>query len=116
MKPFLDSTEHIEDGAELSLRMKRDGYLFIRDLLPADVLEELRLRFLEVARDSGWVKENTPLADAMANLESFCVEPDRDRGAPCGAPLPHHHSYGSVSGGSNFAKASSDKSADPKQD
>jgi hypothetical protein len=31
---------------------------------------------------------------------------DRDRDAPRGAPLPHHHSYGSVSGGS----------ADPKQD
>lgn len=78
MKPFLSSTRFIEDGAELSLRMKRDGYLFIRGLLPADVLEELRLKFLEVARDSGWIKENTPLADAMANLESFCVEPERE--------------------------------------
>ena len=29
-----------------------------------------------------------------------------------GKPLPHYHSYGSVSDGSNFAKATSDKSAD----
>ena len=30
--PFLDSTAAVGDGAELSRRMQRDGYLFVRGL------------------------------------------------------------------------------------
>ena len=37
MQPFVDSTDLIMDGAALAQRMDRDGYLFIRDLLPMDL-------------------------------------------------------------------------------
>ena len=56
--------------------MVRDGYLFVRQLLPAAALEELRLAFLEVAREAGWVKGDGPLATAAADLRGFCVEPE----------------------------------------
>ena len=56
-------------------RAERDGYLFIRGLLPTDVLENLRMQCLEIARDAGWVKKDKPLEDAIADLDSFCVEP-----------------------------------------
>lgn len=75
MQPFLDSTDVVNDKLELRERAQRDGYLFIRGLLPNDVLENLRMRCLEIASDAGWVKKDTPLADAIANLDSFCVEP-----------------------------------------
>ncbi len=75
MQPFLDSTDIQHDGAALHERMDRDGYLFIRGLLPAEILESLRLQCLEVARDAGWVATNAPLKDAIANLDGFCVEP-----------------------------------------
>ena len=75
MKPFLDSTDAVDDGPELARRMDRNGYLFVRGLLPADLLESVRRRFLGFARDAGWLVEGTDLAEALADLEGFCVEP-----------------------------------------
>ena len=34
MQPFLDSTDVLDDGAALASRLQRDGYLFLRGLLP----------------------------------------------------------------------------------
>ena len=76
MQPFLDSTDVVNDALELRERAERDGYLFIRGLIPIEVLENLRLQFLEIARDAGWVKTDAPLEDAIADLNSFCVEPE----------------------------------------
>jgi len=76
MQPFLDSTDIQHDGAALSERMDRDGYLFIHSLLPTDVLENLRLLCLAVASDAGWVARDAPLAEAIADLDGFCVEPE----------------------------------------
>ena len=75
MQPFLDSTAVVNDELELRERAERDGYLFIRGLLPVDVLENLRMQCLKIAHDAGWVKKDTPLEDAIADLDSFCVEP-----------------------------------------
>ena len=75
MQPFLDSTDVVNDERELRERAERDGYLFIRGLIPTDVLENLRMQCLEIARDAGWVKTDSPLEDAIADLEGFCVEP-----------------------------------------
>ena len=76
MQPYNDSTAIAADGAELARRMERDGYLFIRGLLPAAIVEDLRLKFLAIARDSGWVKTDAPLAEAIADQNGFCVEPE----------------------------------------
>ena len=76
MRPFLDSTDVVSEGPELQERLQRDGYLFIRGLLPKDVLEDLRLKWLRTIRDAGWVSRNHPLADGVADLNGFCVEPE----------------------------------------
>ena len=76
MRQFLDSSPIANDGEQLKDRMERDGYLFIRGLLPAQVLEELRLQFLEIALQVGWLKKGAPLAAGLADLEGFCVEPE----------------------------------------
>ncbi len=76
MQPFLDSTDVLQDGAELQQRMTRDGYLFIRRLLPPAVVESLRLQILAIARDAGWIQAGAPLADAIADLNGSCVEPE----------------------------------------
>ena len=65
MPTFLDSTPIIDDPPALRTRMQRDGHLFVRGLLPADELEALRLHFLAIARDAGWVKADAPLEDAI---------------------------------------------------
>ena len=36
MEPFLDSTDIVDDGPALAGRMERDGYLFVRGLLPVE--------------------------------------------------------------------------------
>ena len=75
MPTFLDSTPVISDAQEIRTRMQRDGYLFVRRLLPAEQLAALRLKLLEIARDGGWVQKNKPLIDAIADQDGFCVEP-----------------------------------------
>jgi hypothetical protein len=76
MNPFFDSTDVADNGPELRKRMERDGYLFIRGLMPADKLESLRLQLLEIARRAGWVKKDAPLDQAIADLNGFCIEPE----------------------------------------
>ncbi len=75
MKPFLDSTDVIDDGPALKKRMDRDGYLYIRQLLPVEMLENLRRQILEIARDGGWIEKDSPLEDAIADMNGFCAEP-----------------------------------------
>ena len=76
MQPFLDSSAAANDGAVLHTRMQRDGYLFMRGLLPVDVVEGLRMQLLVLAGEAGWVLADTPLEDALADLDGFCVEPE----------------------------------------
>jgi len=75
MIPFLDSSDALPDGEELYRRMCRDGYLFVRELIPPDVLEPVRIKWLEIARDAGWVDRRAPLEQGMADLSGFCAEP-----------------------------------------
>ena len=78
LNPFIDSTEVQGDGAELNRRMAQHGYLFVRQLLPADLLETLRKQLLELAAAGGWVSTEAPLEEAIADLNGFCVEPQPD--------------------------------------
>ena len=76
VNPYLDSTAVAGDGHELRARMDRHGYLFIRGLLPGDLLEDLRLDFLRIARDGGWLRRDAPLEEALPDQSGFCVEPE----------------------------------------
>ena len=73
MDPFLDSTAVVDDGVELARRMDRDGYLYLRGLLPAARLQALRLAFLEIARQAGWLDRTRPLDFWTANLEQLDI-------------------------------------------
>ena len=76
MKPFLDSSGVVGDGPELARRMKRDGYLFVRGLLPSEPVESLRMQFLEIGAANGWVSTQVPIEEGVADLTGFCVEPE----------------------------------------
>ena len=76
MQPFLDSTDIIDDASKLHDRVDKYGYLFIKGLLPAAELESLRLKCLQIAHDAGWIKNDEPLADAVAEDAGFCLEPE----------------------------------------
>jgi len=76
VKPFTDSTELMADGAALAERMRRDGYLFLRGLLPKADVAEVQRQVGEVVRADGWLKADRPVAEAVAEPAGFCVDPD----------------------------------------
>lgn len=76
MHPFVDSTALLADGAALAARMRADGYLFLRDVLPAATLRALQARIGALAREAGWLRADRDVADAIADPAGFCVDPD----------------------------------------
>ena len=76
VQPFLDSTNVAGDADEARSRMDRDGYLFVRGLLPTALLEDLRRRFVGVLREAGWIMADARPDEPIANLDAFTVEPE----------------------------------------
>ena len=76
LRPFLDSTDILMDGKALASRMDRDGYLFIRGLLPREEVLALRRQFLELADRAGWIQRDHPLEAGIANQAKACKDPE----------------------------------------
>jgi hypothetical protein len=76
MHPLEDSAALLLDGPALAARMARDGYLYLPGLLPVDVVTSVQREVAAIARDAGWLRPDTPLADAVADPRGFCVDPE----------------------------------------
>lgn len=76
MAPFLDSTPLRDDGQRLKDRLERDGYLFIRQLLPKSAVLKVRSRLLEKAAAGGWLDDDHPIDSGIANREASCKDPE----------------------------------------
>lgn len=76
MRPFLDSTEYLDDASELKRRLERDGYIFLRGLLPREEVLAIRRRGLEVAAECGWLDAGHPIEDAIPNPEAAAIDPE----------------------------------------
>ncbi|RLU81110.1 hypothetical protein CTZ27_33250 [Streptomyces griseocarneus] len=69
--PFLDSTRLLHSPTALATRLKRDGYLCLRGVLPSTDVDAVRRHVLAVADDAGWLLPATaagavPIADPTA--------------------------------------------------
>ena len=73
---FLDSTASIGDGHVLRERLSRDGYLFIRGLLPADTIRNVRSRLLAKAAAGGWLDPSQPVEAGIADPAAACKDPE----------------------------------------
>jgi Phytanoyl-CoA dioxygenase (PhyH) len=73
---FLDSTGLLNDGRALRERLDRDGYLFIRGLLPARTILGVRERLLAKAAAGGWLDPDSPVPAGVANPASACKDPE----------------------------------------
>jgi ectoine hydroxylase-related dioxygenase (phytanoyl-CoA dioxygenase family) len=73
---FLDSTDLLADGPTLQARLARDGYLFIRNLLPAQTILAVRERLLAKAAAGGWLDPDSPVQAGIANQASACKDPE----------------------------------------
>jgi ectoine hydroxylase-related dioxygenase (phytanoyl-CoA dioxygenase family) len=56
--------------------MRRDGYLFLRGVLPPDAVRSLQRQIGVIAREAGWLRRDTPVEHAIADPTGFCVDPD----------------------------------------
>ncbi len=73
---FLDSTDSMDDGAGLRSRLERDGYVFIRGLLPAPMIFNVRSRLLAKAAAGGWLDPAAPIEAGIANPAAACKDPE----------------------------------------
>lgn len=64
--PLRESTPLLSNASSLMDRADEDGYLFLRRLVPADVVYALRNVALEMARLLGWLDPEAPLAAAIS--------------------------------------------------
>ncbi|HEY6739578.1 MAG TPA: phytanoyl-CoA dioxygenase family protein [Actinopolymorphaceae bacterium] len=69
--PFLDSSPLLDDPDALRRRADEHGYLFVRGLLPAETVLDLRWRFLEVLARHGWLRSDRPLMDGRVDRDAF---------------------------------------------
>ena len=76
MRPYIESSDVVADGATLAERMGRDGYLFIKGLLPAEPVLNLRHQLLPIAAEAGWLDSDYPVDAAIANPAAACVDPE----------------------------------------
>lgn len=76
MRAFVDSTDLIADGKALAAGMRERGYLFLRNVLPVDVLRGLQAQIGVLAQQAGWLRADHPVADSIADPAGFCVDPD----------------------------------------
>ena len=73
LRPYLDSSASASDGAALAGRMRREGYLFLRGLVPRAPILELRRQFLAVAGEAGWLRRGRPADEATAEPAAACA-------------------------------------------
>ena len=76
MQPFFDATPLRDNPEALRARMQQDGYLFLRNLLPADAVANVQRQVGALAQQAGWLQPNTPVEEARANPAGFCVDPE----------------------------------------
>ena len=76
VKQLQVSNDALDDPAELRSRIGDQGYLFFRNLVDKDLLWDLRLQLLEVCRQAGWIRQETNLADGVADISRRCAEGD----------------------------------------
>ena len=76
MEDFLDSDGIVDDGDALASRLRQDGYLCIKNLLPREDVLRVRGKFLAAAAAAGWLEADTDVGEAIADPAKACVDPE----------------------------------------
>jgi len=64
VQPLEDATALLDDPTALQAAIERDGYLFVRSLVPRDCVARLRRLVLEHAQSVSWLDPNAPIEQA----------------------------------------------------
>ena len=68
MKHFDQSNDLLKDPPALRKKLRDDGYLFFRELLPRDDVLSVRRRILEFCQVEGWLREGSAPMDGLTDL------------------------------------------------
>ena len=75
MTPLTDSTAQLNDTEALQAQAQAEGYVLVRELLPASDVETVGRQLGAIMARAGWIEHGRALGQARANLEHRCVEP-----------------------------------------
>lgn len=67
-QPFVESTDLVGDPNALLRRIRRDGYLFIRCLLPREDVLDVRRRILRFCEEEGWLRPGSDLMEGLTDI------------------------------------------------
>ena len=65
MKFFKESNNLLKDPSGLRKRLRDDGYLFLRSILPKEEVLNLRYQILEICEEAGWLREGSNFIDGQ---------------------------------------------------
>ena len=71
---FVESTPLLDEPNKLRQRADTEGYLFFRNLLPAEAIMELRRDVLQVCKKHGFLDKEAPLMDGIGAPGFLIVE------------------------------------------
>lgn len=77
MERFPDSSPLLSDQEALNARFASEGYVFLRGLLPAADVLDVRAGLLDVVAAAGWLAEGSDPADALPGPRAY-FEPEPD--------------------------------------
>ena len=67
MSPFTESNALLNDPADLRKRLRTDGYLYFRDILPKEEVLDVRRQILEICEQAGWLRPGAKLIDGLSD-------------------------------------------------
>lgn len=73
MRPLRDSSPILEDTEALRARAEKEGYLYLRGLLPRDEVDAVRRDFVAILSRHGWLDPDTN-PDDLISTQPACIE------------------------------------------
>jgi hypothetical protein len=77
MQHFVESNDLLADPAALRKRLREDGYLFLRDMLPKQDVLSLRKEILSICAAAGWLRPGADVMDGLTDHEPIAEGEDR---------------------------------------
>jgi ectoine hydroxylase-related dioxygenase (phytanoyl-CoA dioxygenase family) len=65
-EPMFEANSLLEDVSSLRARLQSDGYLFFRNIVPVQLLMELRDQITQILADQGWIEDGPTRMKAKA--------------------------------------------------
>lgn len=82
MSPFAESNDLLNSPADLRKRLRADGYLFFRDILPEEQVLDVRRQILEICEQAGWLRPGARLIDGLSDRAPI-METDEEYADVC---------------------------------